>query len=715
MLSLYFEILIFKIKGVKLNMAMMAKMRSLAPAFILTVGVLFVLFMVISDSNVMETLGGRTNNVGSINGETVTYQEFQAALDQQREMRKQRGQEVNDEEIDQFRDQVWDFVLSQVLIEQQVNKLGVTVSDEEIKDIILGDNPPDFLKQSFIDSVGNFNRELYENALFDPQNEQALINAEESVRQFRLNEKLQSMILASVNVTEDEVLRKFKDQNIYVNDAEYTSIPFNIFPDSVIQVTDEDIRKYYEENIGKYKESPKRKLKFVLFDNQPSKKDTQLVYKDLEYVKSNFEGEDTTNFKYYVEIYSSQPYSKDTLALSSFNPEAIELFKSSKPEDIVGPVVAPEGVALYYFLGQITSDDVMAKASHILINKEGDDEKNLVEANKVYNQLIAGADFEKLAAEKSGDPGSASRGGDLGWFGKGVMIKEFEEAVFNGKIGEIQKPVKTSFGYHIIKVTDRSNYKYIVEKIVNPIKQSATTRDERFTAANDFSYLADKNGYEKESGLMNYNNQETGYFTEDSKSIPGIGVNERLVKWSFENGLNSVSDVYKVTQGFLVATISEVVDGGIKPLDDVKDQLKPNVIIEKKLDRARLFTEQLRSKLNNDLRKITELDSRFTVKNTGRFNSETNIPGVGKNNAFTQYAMNAEPNVILEPVKVGTGYFLLKVISTSPFDSTSYSMQSSTIRNNIVQQKKNTVVSQWLTALKEKADIVDNRHLFYGY
>jgi peptidyl-prolyl cis-trans isomerase D len=696
-------------------MAMMAKMRSLAPAFILSVGVLFVLFMVISDSNVMEALGGRTNNVGSINGEDITYQEFQAALDQQREVRKQNGQEINDEQIDQFRNQVWDFVVSQVLIEQQVNRLGISVSNEEIKDIILGDNPPDFLKQSFVDSVGNFNRELYENALFDPQNEQALINAEESVRQFRLNEKLQSIILASVTVTEDEVLRKFMDQNIYVNDAEYTSISFNIFPDSIIQVTDEDLRTYYEENIEKYKESSQRKLKFVLFDNQPSKKDSQLVYKDLEYVKSNFEGEDTTNFKYYVEIYSSQPYSKDTLTFSSFNPQAIELFKSVKTGDIVGPVTAPEGVALYNFLGTITSDEVMAKASHILINKEGDDEKNLAEANKVYNQLIAGAEFEKLATEKSSDPSSASRGGDLGWFGKGVMIKEFEDAVFNGKIGEIQKPVKTSFGYHIIKVTDRSNKKYIVEKIVNTIKQSATTRDERYNAANDLSYLADKNGFEKELGLMNYNNQESGYFTEDSKSIPGIGVNERLVKWSFENGLNSVSEVYKVAQGFLVANISEVVEGGIKPFDEVKDQQKPNATIVKKLESARLLAEELRSKLNNDLRKITELDPRFNVKNTGRFNSETNIPGVGKNNAFIQSAIYAEPNVILEPVKAGTGYFLIKVISKSPFDSTAYSMQSSTIRNNIVQQKKNTVVSQWLTALKEKSEIVDNRHLFYGY
>ncbi|MCH7965184.1 MAG: peptidylprolyl isomerase [Bacteroidetes bacterium] len=694
---------------------MMAKMRGLAPAFIITVGVLFVLFMVISDSNVMEALGGRTNNVGSINGVDITYQEFQAALDQQREVRRQSGQEVDDEQIDQFRNQVWDFVVSQILIEQQVKRLGITVSDEEIKDIILGDNPPTFLKQNFIDSVGNFNRELYENALFDPQNEQALINAEESVRQFRLNEKLQSIILASVNVTEDEVLRKFIDQNIYVNDAEYASISLSIFPDSIIQVTDEDLRKYYEDNINKYKESPKRKLKFVLFGNQPSKKDSQLVIKDLDYVKSNFEGEDTTNFKYYVEIYSSQSYSKDTLAMSSFNTEAIELFKSAEPGDIVGPVTAPEGVVLYHFLGTITTNDAMARASHILINKEGDDEKNLVEANTVYNQLIAGAEFEELATEKSGDPGSASRGGDLGWFGKGKMIKEFEEAVFNGKIGEIQKPVKTSFGYHIIKVTDRSNKKYIVEKIVNAVKQSATTRDERYNAANDLSYLANKNGFEKELGLMNYNNQESGYFTEDSKSIPGIGVNERLVKWSFENGLNSVSDVYKVAQGFLVATISEMIEGGIIPFDEVKDQQKPNAVRINKLVRARLLAEELRSKLNNDLKKITELDPRFTVKNTGRFNSETNIPGIGKNYTFIQASIYAEPNVILEPVEASTGYFLVKVISKSSFDSTAYSMQSSTIRNNIIQQKKRTLVSLWLNALKEKSDIVNNMHLFYGY
>jgi len=696
-------------------MAMMAKMRSLAPAFILSVGVLFVLFMVISDSNVMEAFGGRTNNIGSVNGEDITYKQFQAALDQQMQIRKQNGQEVEDEAMDQFRDQVWDYIVSQTLIENQIRKLGVSVSDQEIKDIILGDEPPAFLKQSFIDSTGTFNRSLYESALFDPQNEQALINAEQSVRQYRLNEKLQSMITASINVTEDEILRKFIDQNIYVNDAEFAFFSTNLFPDSITSVTDEDLQEYYERNIDKYKEKAQRKLGFVLFDNQPSKKDSELVLSDLEYVKSNFEGEDTTDFQYYVGIYSSQPYSVDTLPLNSFSQDAIQLMEAATPGTVIGPVLSPEGAALYNYKGYVTTNESMARASHILINGEEDDAKNLALANAIYDNLIAGADFETIARENSKDPGSASRGGDLGWFGKGVMIKEFENAVFNGKIGEIQKPVKTSFGYHIIKVTGRSNKKYIVEKIVNPIKQSATTRDERYNAASDFAYVADKNGFEQEAKLLNYEIQESGYFIEGTAAIPGIGSNKRLVDFTFENSLNSVSNVHKVPQGYVVAYISDVKESRIKSFDEVKDQIKPIVIREKKLEMAKNLAEELIAKIDGNLKAINEIDPRITVKNTGRFNSETSIPGVGRSYPFIQTAMNTKVNVISEPVKTNNGYYLIKVISKSEFDSTAYSTQRSTIRNNILQQKKRTFVSNWLTELKDKAEIVDNRHLFFGY
>ncbi len=281
-----FVVCIFSLKsGVIKTMAMMAKMRSLAPAFIITVGALFVLFMVISDSNVLEALGGRSNDVGSINGVDISYREFQFVLDQQREQQKQQtGQDIGDDQWDQFREQVWESLITQKLLEQEIERLSVTVSDEEIKDIILGNNPPDFLKQNFIDSTGNFNRQLYEQALFDPQNTEILIQVEEQVRQQRLTEKLQSLLLASVTVNEDEVLRKFNEQNIFVT-ADYALFPVSMFSDSSVVVIEEDMKNYYEENLDRYKINAQRKFRFVLFINQPSAADTNLVVRNLENVR----------------------------------------------------------------------------------------------------------------------------------------------------------------------------------------------------------------------------------------------------------------------------------------------------------------------------------------------------------------------------------------------------------------------------------------------
>ena len=152
-------------------MAMMAKMRSLAPAFILTVGVLFVLFMVISDSNVMQALGGPSNDVGSVNGEPISYKDFQAAIDQQREARKQQGQDVDDENLDQFRDQVWDFVVSQRLIEQEVKKMGISVSNDEIRDIIQEEFDIDYPLNFGQDMMfGYGHRHHHPGDFFDPEN-----------------------------------------------------------------------------------------------------------------------------------------------------------------------------------------------------------------------------------------------------------------------------------------------------------------------------------------------------------------------------------------------------------------------------------------------------------------------------------------------------------------------------------------------------------------
>ena len=695
-------------------MAMMAKMRSLAPAFIITVGALFVLFMIISDSNVLEALGGRTSDVGSINGVDISYREYQFVLDQQREQQKQQtGEDIKDDQWDQFREQVWETLVTQKLLEQEIERLGVTVSDEEITDIILGDNPPEFLKQNFIDSTGTFNRQLYEQALFDPQNTAILIQVEEQVRQQRLNEKLQSLLLASVTVSEDEVLRKFKEQNIFAN-ADYVVFPVSMFPDSSVVVTEEDMKNYYEENLDRYKINAQRKFRFVLFVNQPSAADTNLVMRNLENVKE-IVTTDTSDFETFVGIYSTQPYSLDTVGISAFSTAAVDQIRNANSGDIIGPVPSPFGFALYRLIDVVPSSDKMVRASHILINSKENEQANLDEANRIYDELINGADFNSLAAENSSDPGSAARGGDLGWFGKGAMVKEFDEACFSGNLNEVQKPVKTNFGYHIIKVTGQSDSKYVIEQIVNPVTQSTATRDENYNAADDFSYLAEKNGFDQEAKMLGHTISETPPFQENSPSISGLGVNKRLVKFAFENSVNTVSEVFKVQQGFVVVQISESIPEGYRDYEEVEMQLKQLTGTQKKFEESERLASELSKKSSVDLSKIPSLDPRISIGKTNRFNYQTSIPNIGKDYSFMDAAFSLEKNQLSKPVRGIKGFYLIYLTEKTEFDSAAYNLQSGTLRNNLLQAKKNSFVNQWLITLKDKSDIIDNRYMFYAY
>lgn len=694
-------------------MPMMAKMRGLAPWFIIGVGGLFVLFMIISDSNVLEALGGgSTNNIGSVNGIDITYQEFQNALDQQIENKKtQTGKDVEDEELEQLKNQVWDALVTQRLINQEIEKYGLYVTDQEIKDIILGDNPPDFLKQNFIDSTGRFNRQMYETALFDPRNKEPLFQAEQIVRQNQLSAKLQSLLFASVTLSEAEVLKRYMDENIKLN-VDYAPFEVILWPDSTINVTDEEVKQYYDENLDKYKIEAQRKLKFVLFQNQPSKEDSNIVRESLESVADNFKN-DTSSFKSFVEIYSTLPYSLDTISIKEISREHAKQFFSASPNLILGPFAALDGYTLYHFVSSFSSNETFVEVEHILIGQLGDDEKNLEEATAVYQQLIKGADFNKIAKEKSLDKMSGETGGYLGWFGKGETVPEFEKSCFEGKVGEIQKPVKTNYGYHIIRVLSRNNIKFVVERIVNPVKQSATTKDATYNQANDFSYIAQKNGFESEAKLLNLENKETTPFLKTAASVPMLGGDKVLVDFAFENGLNSVSDVFRVANGYTVVMVSEIINEGFKPFDEVKNIVKNLVIRDKKFEKSKQLAENVFKKVSGDINKISSVDPRIKVANTGEFTLNTTIPNIGRDYAFYNHAISLEANKLSGPYRCARGYYLMKLISKSNFDKNAYELQSSTIKTTVLQERRNALFTNWLSKLKDESDIVDNRQKFF--
>ena len=687
-------------------MGMMAKMRSLAPWFIVTVGGLFVLFMVLSDSKIADAIGTRSNDLGKVNGEKISYQDFANLLDRYREFQlKQNGQEIPESQMDQFRDQVWESLVSQKLMEQKISEYDLNVSDNEIKDLLLGPNPPQSVTQYFIDSTGRFNREAYDAAIRNPQNKTAILQLEDQVRQQILQEKLTSLVNASAFVTDEEIRRKFDDDNVRMN-ADYILVSLPIQNDSTLIPTDDEISNYYSEHKNDYKKEETRKVKYVIFNTGASHSDTIAIEKNLSAILEKVKS-DTSGFKTFVEIYSEKPYSKDTLQISQIPAAAQDLIVNAKAGSFVGPVLTNEGFILYKVNKSIKTNEAFVKASHILVKDEN-------QAKTIYKDLISGGDFAKIAIEKSEDPGSGKNGGSLGWFGKGQMVPEFEKAAFNGRVGKIQSPIKSQFGWHIILVTDKTNNKYVVESIINKVIASPTTVDKKYNTATDFQYLAEENGFESTAKELGYQVLETPDLLKDASSIPGLGSNRSLLLFTFDNDVDDITPVFKFQSGYVVALISDVSKAGFKPLDEVKSSIELLVKREKKSEKELSITKEIETKIaDSDFNKATEVFSDAKISTAINFTPAGSIPTLGRDYAFSQKALELPVNKISEPFKGNRGSYIIKVTSKTPFDSTSFSMQKNSIRTSLLNQKKSALYTQWLLNIKNEADIVDNRYQFF--
>lgn len=698
-------------------MAIMTKMRDNMPAILIGLVVMFLITIVFDWGMNYLGLTSQRNDpvVGIVNGKEVKYTEFNKIVDQARENQKaQSGQDIEDDQLPMFRDQVWESYVNQILIEQEVKKLGIKVTDDEIYEIITGENPPEFLKRNFIDSLGNFNRQLYLQAIMDPRNKEALAQAEDYVRQQRLQEKLITYLKATIVVPENEIKKRFMEQNVKA-DARFVLFDLNSIKDNEISYTEDELKTYYKKNIDQYKVEAQRKLKYVVFRRQPSKSDSQSVYNSLMPIVE--EAKKDPDFAGLIKLYTNKEYSERAILHGSLPYEAeVELYKH-QVGDVVGPVLTYSGYSIFKIVRDSVSADEYVHASHILIPAAGDTIAALNKAKDILQKIKNGEDFAKMAKQYSLDPISSSRGGDLGWFGKGMMVPPFEKAAFSAKIGEVVGPVKSDYGYHIIKVHDRNKRIIIAAELNQPIKISPQTEEDLYNAAQDFAYIVKKNGdFEQEAQLMKYQIQETAPFTEKSEFIPGIGMYKQLVKFAFENKVGTVTEVFPTSQGYVVAKISDATDAGFKSFDEVKETIKQAVIKEKKYEILKKKAEEMRKKIpaGHGLDYLKNLDTNITITQTGLFNYGQFVGGgVGRDFAFNFAAFKLKVGEVSQPVKGNRGYYLIELVSKQDFDKTAFDIQKNSIRNQILQEKQNTIISSWMNELKKKAKIEDLRFKYY--
>jgi len=706
------------LEGDLVVMPLMTQIRNNLTKAFAVFAVFFIVYIVLDWG--MDITGRRhqagSDYIGKVNGTKISYRDFSEMVRQQTDaIRKRTGTEPDEETDRQIRDQVWNALVQQILVEHEVDGLGITVTNDEIRDILLGPHPPEMIANQFKDSLGVFNRAAYDRAVADPQNRQAWIQVENDVRRQRRLEKLQSLLFATTRVTPAELRQRFIDRTITM-EGEYVFFDPNRFvPDSAVQVTDADLQKYYNANQDEYKVRAARKLKYVFFSLAPTSNDSASVLTEMNRVLD--QAKSGMDFVELAKTYSDEPVNDTTYVKhGELSRQLEDVVFSAKKGQIVGPVSDYSGYHLAKILDERRGSAEFVRASHILLSaKPGADTVAIIQkARELLRRIRNGESFEALAREYSDDAGSKAGGGDLGWTGRGGWVKPFEQAAFGAKVGEVVGPIRTQFGWHIIKVTGRDNRELKLAVLTMKIKASAQSGDATYQRAQDFVSLAKDEGFEKSAELSSYQVRETQEFTKGG-FIPGVGVSDAVMNFAFSKKLDAISDPISVPGGVAVFKISKVREEGVRPLEEVKDLVRNAVLREKKMQKLWERVDEFYKTLNpnSDLLTVAKALPDAVAQKTGPFKATDSPQGVGRDYAFIGTALALKPGEISKPFEGTRGYYILKLTSELPFDSTQFAKARSSLADELLQEKRNRLFSEWLTALRDKADIEDLRDRFY--
>ena len=721
----------FSCKEVVHRMPIMTRMRDSMPVILFGLLIAFLITIVFEWGMDYLGLGGRSRAdiIGNVNGKKISYKEFSDILRNYVESRKAQGQKVSDdeEESKQDRDQVWQSMVTQTLIDQEIQRLGLKVTDQEIQDLVQGENPPEDLRRYFVDSTGQFRRDVYDEFLRnpdqfirDPQGANPnygtgwLVSYETNLRQRLLQEKLQSVVLASVRVTDGEIRERYAEQAQKL-DALYALFDPNVLVrDSAVQLTDADLKSYYEENIDQYKYEASRKLQYVLFQEKASAGDSAARLTEMDEVVEKAKG--GADFIDLVYTNSDKPDSGAFFSHGELSPAIENAVFAAKVGSVVGPLQDAAGLHLFKVLDERKSSKEFIHASHILFSLEGQPDSNAVKATaaKVLKLARAGKDFAELAKEYSKDPGSAVHGGDLGWFTKGRMVPAFEAAAFRAKPGEIVGPVRTQFGLHIIKVLARDARDIKLADVLIRIAPSSQTKNDIADRAKEFAY--NTKGSEFSNAAQSYGLQVLETQIQGKTGvIPGIGINEHVTKWAFDSKVGSTSEPISVSGGTAVFNITEAKDAGVRPFDEVKESLRPMVLRKKKLEAAAAIAASVREKLGpaDSLTKVSQLEPGIAVQRTGPFALAGSVPGVGRDQSFIGAASGLQVGQISPAIQGVRGAYLIQLVSKTAIDSATFAAQKESLRTRMLQERRSRFLSDWLTQLKDKAEIDDHRDSFY--
>lgn len=708
----------------KLEMAILTKIRNRSGLAIGAVGLALALF-VISDAlnnNMGLFGGGQVTDVGVIDGEKISAKEFDAKYQLNIDnYLKRSGQETIDENTkNQLRDQTWNQVLNDFLMAKEYEGLGLTVTEDELSDMVFGNNIHPQIRQSFTDP---------NNGVFDLNNVKRYLkqvtegsdeNAKAQWKEFEdylvtetLQRKYSSLLKKGVYGTSLEAKSLYNARN-QTAELNLVALPYFTIADSTIVAEDNELKSYFKKNLDKYKERENsRKLEFVVWDFAPTSEDSASVQKWAFDQVSQFQAaeNDTT----YVDLNSDVKFDPTPKRRSDF-PESVQarLFNDS-----VGTVIGPlfeNGSWTLYKISGIKQDSVFSmRASHILIRVDGPTDLDTANAQKKANDILArvkkGEDFGALAAE-FGTDGTKDRGGDLGWFTEGSMVKEFNDAVKSHNKGDVFV-TKTQFGFHVIKVTGDKSKKTVCAAVLSrEVGASEKTTSVAFNEASQFAASSNNSdAFAKNIDEKKLTKRVAEFVRETDNFLPGYSEAREAVRWAYNAKVGDVSDVLTVGEDkYIICTLVAIREKGKSNFEAARERVLNDYRKDKK-------AEQLTEKLAKAMESGSTLDAISKSLNQ----PVTPVPALSFDNASIPYigfdpifagavSGTSELNKVKGPIKGDAAvyaYMVTKIVPAAP--AANYDAQKAEISNSLTQKLE----YNYFEVLKELKQVQDNRHLFY--
>ena len=697
-------------------MAVLGKIRKRVGLVIGFVGVSLLLFVL---GDVVTSGSGLINSnsdvVGEIGGEKVHFQEFEKRFETLLENYKSNSQTENVDPGTQemLREQAWSLFIDEKVLGVQYENLGLTCGADELYEMSTGKNPNAEIKQAFTDpKTSQFDPNAVIRFLKDlPNREEAVQRQwrtfEESIKKARLGEKYKNLIKKGIFVTTEEAKRNYEEAQRSALIG-FIRLDYVTIPDTSVSFEESELKAIYNENKQKYKQVETiRKAEYVVYDVTPSTEDREQIMSWINNKKIEFS--ESTNDVIFVNQNSDVPFDSAFHAKGVLKPEVDSVLFSSPVGTMVGPLEEGGSVKIWRLTAEkMISDSV--KARHILLKIENNDStKTLAKADSIKNAIKKGSKFEDLAKLFSQDQGSAVKGGDLGWFRPGMMVQQFNDASFNGKKGDIPI-VTTQFGVHIIQILDigTTSKQIQVAVVERKIDASQKTFDLIYNKANEFA-ANNTTGESFNNSIvkLGLNKRIADNVKENDKNITGLDQPRELVRWIYSAKKGDVSKVFTFGDKYVISHLIDIREKGYLPFEVVKDQVTAEVRKQKK---AELLVEKFNNASASTLDAIAQKLNQ-TVVEAGNITMANNfIVGLGNEPNVVGNVFALKPNQISKPIKGENAVYMFLIKSINePSPTNDYSTNVKQIGDQRRMRSDNEVFS----ALKEKANIEDNRGKFY--